>query len=143
VCKEWLPAATRCWRWLSCTCLRLSLAQRYQWTVYDGPMDDGEIIPMQIANCGDVNGPLVMYVSRWCPRSEDAFMRWTCVCGKDCHGTKVRLLGRITCREENRLGQEHPTVIMMGRYVEQTRTSRWATWSRRELIKLAQNPERY
>lgn len=100
-------------------------AQRYRVdTLYEGPQDDE--CAEAIRKC-DVNGPLVMYVSKMVPTSDKgrfyAFGR--VFAGKIATGQKVRMLGpNYVPGKKTDLWVKNiqRTVIMMGRYVEQTPT---------------------
>ncbi|KDO32371.1 hypothetical protein SPRG_02848 [Saprolegnia parasitica CBS 223.65] len=123
IMQTWLPASDALLSMLETHLPSPVVAQRYRVdTLYDGPLDDE--CAEGIRNC-DVNGPLVMYVSKMVPTSADrtrfyAFGR--VFSGKIATGQKVRLLGpnyvpgSSTDLWVNKTIQR--TVVMMGRSVE-------------------------
>jgi elongation factor 2 len=123
VMQRWLPAADAVLEMIVVHLPSPVTAQRYRVdTLYDGPLDDE--CAVAIRKC-DVNGPLVMYVSKMVPTSDKgrfyAFGR--VFAGKIATGQKVRLLGpNYVPGKKTDLWVKNiqRTVIMMGRYVEQT-----------------------
>lgn len=123
VMQRWLPAADAVLEMIVVHLPSPVTAQRYRVdTLYDGPLDDE--CANAIRKC-DVNGPLVMYVSKMVPTSDKgrfyAFGR--VFAGKIATGQKVRLLGpNYVPGKKTDLWVKNiqRTVIMMGRYVEQT-----------------------
>lgn len=123
VMQRWLPAADAILEMIVVHLPSPITAQKYRVeTLYDGPMDDE--CANAIRKC-DVNGPLVMYVSKMVPTSDKgrfyAFGR--VFAGKVATGQKVRMLGpNYVPGKKTDLWVKNiqRTVIMMGRYVEQT-----------------------
>lgn len=123
VMQRWLPAADAILEMIVVHLPSPVTAQKYRVeTLYDGPMDDE--CANAIRKC-DVNGPLVMYVSKMVPTSDKgrfyAFGR--VFAGKVATGQKVRMLGpNYVPGKKTDLWVKNiqRTVIMMGRYVEQT-----------------------
>ncbi|CAK4066254.1 unnamed protein product [Aphanomyces euteiches] len=123
VMQKWLPAGDAVLEMIVLHLPSPVVAQRYRVdTLYDGPLDDE--CANAIRNC-DVNGPLVMYVSKMVPTSNDrarfyAFGR--VFSGKIATGQKVRMLGpNYVPGKKTDLWVKNiqRTIIMMGRYVEQ------------------------
>ncbi|KAF0692722.1 Aste57867_16233 [Aphanomyces stellatus] len=123
VMQKWLPAGDAVLEMIVVHLPSPVVAQRYRVeTLYDGPLDDE--CANGIRNC-DVNGPLVMYVSKMVPTSNDrarfyAFGR--VFSGKIATGQKVRMLGpNYVPGKKTDLWVKNiqRTIIMMGRYVEQ------------------------
>ncbi|RHY31796.1 hypothetical protein DYB32_003150 [Aphanomyces invadans] len=123
VMQKWLPAGDAVLEMIVVHLPSPVVAQRYRVdTLYDGPLDDE--CANGIRNC-DVNGPLVMYVSKMVPTSNDrarfyAFGR--VFSGKISTGQKVRMLGpNYVPGKKTDLWVKNiqRTIIMMGRYVEQ------------------------
>jgi len=123
VMQKWLPAGDAVLEMIVVHLPSPVVAQRYRVdTLYDGPLDDE--CANAIRNC-DVNGPLVMYVSKMVPTSSDrarfyAFGR--VFAGKIATGQKVRMLGpNYVPGKKTDLWVKNiqRTIIMMGRYVEQ------------------------
>jgi len=123
VMQKWLPAGDAVLEMIVVHLPSPVVAQRYRVdTLYDGPLDDE--CANAIRNC-DVNGPLVMYVSKMVPTSSDrarfyAFGR--VFSGKIATGQKVRMLGpNYVPGKKTDLWVKNiqRTIIMMGRYVEQ------------------------
>lgn len=123
VMQKWLPAGDAILEMIVVHLPSPVVAQRYRVeTLYDGPLDDE--CANGIRNC-DVNGPLVMYVSKMVPTSNDrarfyAFGR--VFSGKIATGQKVRMLGpNYVPGKKTDLWVKNiqRTIIMMGRYVEQ------------------------
>ncbi|KDO32325.1 elongation factor 2 [Saprolegnia parasitica CBS 223.65] len=123
VMQKWLPAGDAILEMIVVHLPSPVVAQRYRVdTLYDGPLDDE--CANGIRNC-DVNGPLVMYVSKMVPTSSDrarfyAFGR--VFSGKIATGQKVRMLGpNYVPGKKTDLWVKNiqRTIIMMGRYVEQ------------------------
>ena len=120
--QKWLPAAEAVLEMIVVHLPSPITAQKYRVeTLYDGPLDDE--CANAIRNC-DVNGPLVMYVSKMVPTSDKgrfyAFGR--VFAGKIATGQKVRLLGpNYVPGKKTDLWVKNiqRTIIMMGRYVEQ------------------------
>nr|CCA25388.1 elongation factor putative [Albugo laibachii Nc14]CCA25461.1 hypothetical protein SNOG_06038 [Albugo laibachii Nc14] len=123
VMQRWLPAADAVLEMIVVHLPSPVTAQQYRVdTLYDGPLDDE--CANAIRKC-DVNGPLVMYVSKMVPTSDRgrfyAFGR--VFAGKIATGQKVRLLGpNYIPGQKTDLWVKNiqRTIIMMGRYVEQT-----------------------
>ncbi|CCI41831.1 hypothetical protein ABG067_005893 [Albugo candida] len=123
VMQRWLPAADAVLEMIVVHLPSPITAQQYRVdTLYDGPLDDE--CANAIRKC-DVNGPLVMYVSKMVPTSDRgrfyAFGR--VFAGKIATGQKVRLLGpNYVPGQKTDLWVKNiqRTIIMMGRYVEQT-----------------------
>lgn len=123
VMQRWLPAADAILEMIVVHLPSPVAAQKYRVeTLYDGPLDDE--CANAIRKC-DVNGPLVMYVSKMVPTSDKgrfyAFGR--VFAGKVATGQKVRMLGpNYVPGKKTDLWVKNiqRTVIMMGRYVEQT-----------------------
>ncbi|CAI5741091.1 unnamed protein product [Peronospora destructor] len=123
VMQRWLPAADAVLEMIVVHLPSPVTAQRYRVdTLYQGPQDDE--CAEAIRKC-DVNGPLVMYVSKMVPTSDKgrfyAFGR--VFAGKIATGQKVRMLGpNYVPGKKTDLWVKNiqRTVIMMGRYVEQT-----------------------
>jgi elongation factor 2 len=123
VMQRWLPAADAVLEMIVVHLPSPVTAQKYRVeTLYDGPMDDE--CANAIRKC-DVNGPLVMYVSKMVPTTDKgrfyAFGR--VFAGKVATGQKVRMLGpNYVPGKKTDLWVKNiqRTVIMMGRYVEQT-----------------------
>lgn len=123
VMQRWLPAADAVLEMIVVHLPSPVTAQRYRVdTLYEGPQDDE--CAEAIRKC-DVNGPLVMYVSKMVPTSDKgrfyAFGR--VFAGKIATGQKVRMLGpNYVPGKKTDLWVKNiqRTVIMMGRYVEQT-----------------------
>ncbi|TMW63526.1 hypothetical protein Poli38472_002467 [Pythium oligandrum] len=123
VMQRWLPAADAILEMIVVHLPSPVAAQKYRVeTLYDGPLDDE--CANAIRKC-DVNGPLVMYVSKMIPTSDKgrfyAFGR--VFAGKVSTGQKVRMLGpNYVPGKKTDLWVKNiqRTVIMMGRYVEQT-----------------------
>lgn len=121
--QKWLPAAEAVLEMIVIHLPSPVIAQRYRVdNLYDGPLDDE--CANAIRNC-DVNGPLVMYVSKMVPTSDKgrfyAFGR--VFAGKIATGQKCRLLGpNYVPGKKTDLWVKNiqRTIIMMGRYVEQT-----------------------
>jgi len=120
--QKWLPAADAVLEMIVVHLPSPVTAQKYRVdTLYDGPLDDE--CANAIRNC-DVNGPLVMYVSKMVPTSDKgrfyAFGR--VFAGKIATGQKCRLLGpNYVPGKKSDLWVKNiqRTIIMMGRYVEQ------------------------
>lgn len=123
VMQRWLPAADAILEMIVVHLPSPVAAQKYRVeTLYDGPLDDE--CANAIRKC-DVNGPLVMYVSKMVPTSDKgrfyAFGR--VFAGKVATGQKVRMLGpNYVPGKKTDLWVKNiqRTIIMMGRYVEQT-----------------------
>lgn len=123
VMQRWLPAADAILEMIVVSLPSPVAAQKYRVeTLYDGPLDDE--CANAIRKC-DVNGPLVMYVSKMVPTSDKgrfyAFGR--VFAGKVATGQKVRMLGpNYVPGKKTDLWVKNiqRTIIMMGRYVEQT-----------------------
>ncbi|KAJ0406923.1 hypothetical protein P43SY_001774 [Pythium insidiosum] len=123
VMQRWLPAADAILEMIVVHLPSPVVAQKYRVeTLYDGPQDDE--CANAIRKC-DVNGPLVMYVSKMVPTSDKgrfyAFGR--VFAGKVSTGQKVRMLGpNYVPGKKTDLWVKNiqRTIIMMGRYVEQT-----------------------
>jgi len=122
VMQKWLPAADAVLEMIVVHLPSPKTAQQYRVdTLYTGPLDDE--CANGIRNC-DVNGPLVMYVSKMVPTSDKgrfyAFGR--VFSGKISTGLKCRLLGpNYVPGKKTDLWVKNiqRTIIMMGRYVEQ------------------------
>lgn len=121
--QKWLPAADAVLEMIVVHLPSPVTAQKYRVdNLYDGPLDDE--CANAIRKC-DVNGPLVMYVSKMVPTSDRgrfyAFGR--VFAGKIATGQKVRMLGpNYVPGKKTDLWVKNiqRTIIMMGRYVEQT-----------------------
>lgn len=123
VMQRWLPVADAILEMIVTQLPSPVTAQKYRVeTLYEGPQDDE--CANAIRNC-DVDGPLVMYISKMVPTSDKgrfyAFGR--VFAGKVATGQKVRMLGpNYVPGKKTDLWVKNiqRTVIMMGRYVEQT-----------------------
>merc|ERR1711920_1108617 len=123
VMQKWLPAADAVLEMIVVHLPSPVAAQKYRvGSLYDGPLDDE--CAEAIRNC-DVNGPLVMYVSKMVPSSDRgrfyAFGR--VFAGKIATGQKVRMMGPNYVpgkKSDLYVKNIQRTIIMMGRYVEQT-----------------------
>jgi elongation factor 2 len=120
--QKWLPAADAVLEMIVVHLPSPVAAQKYRVdNLYNGPLDDE--CANAIRTC-DVNGPLVMYVSKMVPTSDKgrfyAFGR--VFSGKIATGQKCRLLGpNYVPGKKTDLWVKNiqRTIIMMGRYVEQ------------------------
>lgn len=123
VMQKWLPAADAVLEMIVVHLPSPVAAQKYRvGSLYDGPLDDE--CAEAIRNC-DVNGPLVMYISKMVPSSDRgrfyAFGR--VFAGKIATGQKVRMMGPNYVpgkKSDLYVKNIQRTIIMMGRYVEQT-----------------------
>ncbi|VDP16999.1 unnamed protein product [Soboliphyme baturini] len=121
IMRRWLPAGDTM---LQMICIHLPspvTAQKYRTELlYEGPQDDEAAMAMK--NC-DVNGPLMMYISKMVPTSDKgrfyAFGR--VFSGRVCTGMKTRIQGPnfVPGKKEDLYEKAiQRTVLMMGRYVE-------------------------
>ncbi|KRY68628.1 Elongation factor 2 [Trichinella pseudospiralis] len=121
IMRRWLPAGETM---LQMICIHLPspvTAQKYRIELlYEGPQDDEAAVAMK--NC-DVNGPLMMYISKMVPTSDKgrfyAFGR--VFSGKVMTGMKARIQGPnyVPGKKEDLYEKAiQRTVLMMGRYVE-------------------------
>merc|ERR1711923_302993 len=123
VMRNWLPAGEAMFQMIVIHLPSPVAAQKYRvGSLYDGPLDDEA--SEGIRNC-DPNGPLVMYVSKMVPSSDRgrfyAFGR--VFSGKIATGQKVRMMGPNYVpgkKSDLFIKNIQRTIIMMGRYVEQT-----------------------
>jgi len=121
VMRKWLPAGEALLQMISIHLPSPHTAQKYRTELlYEGPNDDEAAIAMK--NC-DVNGPLMMYISKMVPTSDKgrfyAFGR--IFSGSVSTGQKVRIMGPNFTpgkKEDLYLKAIQRTILMMGRYVE-------------------------
>merc|ERR1712121_187808 len=121
VMRKWLPAGEALLQMISIHLPSPHTAQKYRTELlYEGPNDDEAAIAMK--NC-DVNGPLMMYISKMVPTSDKgrfyAFGR--IFSGAVSTGQKVRIMGPNFTpgkKEDLYLKAIQRTILMMGRYVE-------------------------
>jgi len=121
VMRKWLPAGEALLQMISIHLPSPHTAQKYRTELlYEGPNDDEVAIAMK--NC-DVNGPVMMYVSKMVPTSDKgrfyAFGRIFSGCVGT--GQKVRIMGPHYVpgkKEDLCLKAIQRTILMMGRYVE-------------------------
>jgi elongation factor 2 len=123
VMQKWLPAADAVLEMIVVHLPSPVAAQKYRvGALYDGPLDDEAAEGIRTCN---PNGPLVMYVSKMVPSSDRgrfyAFGR--VFSGKIATGQKVRMMGPNYVpgkKSDLYVKNIQRTIIMMGRYVEQT-----------------------
>jgi len=121
VMRNWLPAGEALLQMISIHLPSPHTSQKYRTELlYEGPNDDDAAIAMK--NC-DVNGPLMMYVSKMVPTSDKgrfyAFGR--VFSGTVSTGQKVRIMGPNFvpgAKTDLYLKAIQRTILMMGRYVE-------------------------
>jgi len=121
VMRKWLPAGEALLQMISIHLPSPHTAQKYRTDLlYEGPNDDEAAVAMK--NC-DVNGPLMMYISKMVPTSDKgrfyAFGR--VFSGAVATGQKVRIMGPNFTpgkKEDLYLKAIQRTILMMGRYVE-------------------------
>jgi len=121
VMRNWLPAGEALLQMISIHLPSPYTAQKYRTELlYEGPNDDDAAVAMK--NC-DVNGPLMMYVSKMVPTSDKgrfyAFGR--VFSGSVSTGQKVRIMGPNFApgsKVDLYLKAIQRTILMMGRYVE-------------------------
>jgi len=121
VMRKWLPAGEALLQMISIHLPSPHTAQKYRTELlYEGPNDDEAAVAMK--NC-DVNGPLMMYISKMVPTSDKgrfyAFGR--VFSGAVSTGQKVRIMGPNFTpgkKEDLYLKAIQRTILMMGRYVE-------------------------
>jgi len=121
IMTKWLPSADALLEMIVIHLPSPVVAQKYRCAVlYDGPLDDAAA--QAIMAC-DKNGPLMMYVSKMVPTSDNgrfyAFGR--VFSGTVATGQKVRIMGpnyEPTKKQDLNVKAIQRTVIMMGRNVE-------------------------
>merc|ERR1712024_353842 len=121
VMRTWLPAGEAMFQMIVIHLPSPVTAQKYRTEMlYEGPPDDEVSVAMK--NC-DVNGPLMMYISKMVPTSDKgrfyAFGR--VFSGKVATGQKCRIMGpNYTPGKKDDLNEKaiQRTILMMGRYIE-------------------------
>jgi len=121
VMQKWLPAAEALLEMMVLNLPSPAKAQRYRVdTLYDGPLDDPAATA--IRNC-DPDGPLIMYVSKMVPTSDNSrfFAFGRVFSGTIRTGNKVRIYGpnyQPGKKEDLYIKPIQRTVLMMGRRTE-------------------------
>jgi len=121
VMQKWLPAADALLEMMVLNLPSPAKAQRYRVdALYDGPLDDAAATA--IRNC-DPNGPLVMYVSKMVPTSDNSrfFAFGRVFSGTIRTGNKVRIYGpnyQPGKKDDLFVKPIQRTVLMMGRRTE-------------------------
>lgn len=121
VMRKWLPAGDALLQMITIHLPSPVTAQKYRTDLlYEGPSDDEAAISMR--NC-DVNGPLMMYVSKMVPTTDKgrfyAFGR--VFSGRVATGQKARIMGPNYLpghKADLYLKTIQRTILMMGRYIE-------------------------
>ncbi len=122
IMQKWMPAADAILEMIVVNLPSPAAAQVYRCeTLYDGPLDDEAATAIRTCDTSE-NAPLMMYVSKMIPSSDNRFTAFGRVfSGKVSTGQKVRILGpNYTPGKKTDLFQKsiQRVVIMMGRYTE-------------------------
>jgi len=121
VMRKWLPAGEALLQMIAIHLPSPHTAQKYRTDLlYEGPNDDDAAVAMR--NC-DVNGPVMMYISKMVPTSDKgrfyAFGRVFSGCVQT--GQKVRIMGPNYVpggKSDLYVKAIQRTILMMGRYTE-------------------------
>ncbi len=122
IMQKWIPAADAILEMIVVHLPSPATAQAYRVeTLYDGPLDDEAATAIRTCDTSE-NAPLMMYVSKMIPGSDNRFTAFGRVfSGKIGTGQKVRILGpNYEPGKKNDLFTKsiQRVVIMMGRYTE-------------------------
>lgn len=122
IMQKWLPAADAILEMIVVHLPSPATAQSYRYeTLYDGPIDDEAATAIRTCDTSDT-APLMMYVSKMIPQSDNRFIAFGRVfSGKVSTGQKVRILGpnyQPGKKTDMFIKSIQRVVIMMGRYTE-------------------------